>query len=188
MTSSWCVLYCLLLSSLVTSALKSLGFDFGTSGVRVIGISKDERVLHEESVRWSDNIFKGKDMEDSWLHGLYHLLGNVPTEQRRSLERICLSGTSASALIYDINKKCVSRKTRMYNYNIAQNGHSPEVVEKVNAAIKSYCPPSSPAAASTSSLAKLLCWHFEENLSKDERLCHQVLNNSCLHSISNFLK
>jgi len=161
--------------SLVNCAsLKSLGFDFGTSGVRVIGIGKDERILHEESIRWSDHIFTGKGTEDSWVHGLYHLLGNVPVDQRRSLERICLSGTSASALVYDIKKKSVSRKTRMYNYNIAQNGHSNEVVEKVNAAIKSYCPPSSPAAASTSSLAKLLCWHFEERFTQDERLCHQV--------------
>lgn len=177
-----------LIITALNSPLISLGFDFGTSGVRVIGIDKSKHIIHEEAVKWSDNtIFQNRNMEESWIHGLYHLLNNVPVNQRTSLERICLSGTSSSALIYDTKKKNVSRKTRMYNYNIAQNGHSTEIIDKVTAAIKKYCPLNSPAAAYTSSLSKLLCWHFEEKITENERLSHQVSKPSTLYLLYLFI-
>lgn len=162
------------LVSFSSKPLRSLGIDFGTSGVRCIGICENSIIGHEDAIKWSESYFDGLNLAEMWIIGLHKLLDGIPETKRQSIDRICLSGTSASCLIYDTETKKVSRLPKMYNYNVYSNCPDNMVKDKVKTILKEYCPPSSPANSPTSTLPKLLEWHFESSLKASERLCHQV--------------
>ena len=100
----------------------SLGIDFGTSGVRSCLIrpnlsykSKGD-ILHEGGILW-DETLPGDD-PDSWRKSLHLLFREIPANLRESIDSVCMSGTSSTALVYDSEKRKVSRRTRMYSFNI----------------------------------------------------------------------
>lgn len=93
------------LASLSSKPLRSLGIDFGTSGVRCIGICEDSIIGHEDAVKWSESYFNSLNLAEMWVVGLHKLIEGIPETKRQSIDRICLSGTSASCLIYDTELK-----------------------------------------------------------------------------------
>jgi len=151
----------------------SAGFDYGTSGARLCLINGANEILHEESISWSSLRDGRVDSSASWLDAMDILLNSTPTIYRNELFRLCVSGTSASALIFDLKNGRTSRPARMYNFNIMQ-GCNKEIGELCMKYLKLYCPINTPALASTSTLAKLLAWHLESPILPHERLVHQA--------------
>jgi sugar (pentulose or hexulose) kinase len=153
---------------------KAIGFDFGTSGVRCIGVDSENNIFHEDSIKWTSSEFSKLNLDEMWKRGLHFLLSKLPAKDSLLIDRICVSGTSASALIYDIKQKHVSRAPRMYNYNVYKDCKDLNTQIKVKDILKRYCPSTNPANSPTSTLPKLLQWHFESPLATTEYLCHQV--------------
>ena len=156
----------------------SIGFDFGTSGVRCCCIDENKNIVFDESVKWSNtNVFEPslKNLDDIWIKGLHYLLSTIPIVHRQSTIRICLSGTSGSVLLYDGDQKKVSHPPRMYNYDTYSiSNTSPEVINKVKHILSEYCPKNHPASLPTSTLPKFLAWHYENKINKNNYLVHQA--------------
>eukprot|EP01038_Epipyxis_sp_PR26KG_P005081 gene5081-7088_t len=150
----------------------SLGIDYGTSGVRGCLINSNMNIIHELSIPHTNN-----EVSDAvgWENSLNKLLeDSLPLQYRKDLVTICVSGTSASALVYNIKQKKISRNTRMYNYNVLDTNNNKSITgQQAMNCIKSYAPADSAVVASTSTLAKLLSWHFENPLLFEEKLVHQ---------------
>jgi len=156
-----------------------LGIDYGTSGVRGCIIDGSRTILEQASLKWDDDPAVGlkADNAQSWITALNLLLGQFSDDTRMHLDRICISGTSGSALIYDLETGHVTRGPQMYNYNVLDSSITDVQLLKCGAdalaMIKSCCPEGSPTAAATSTLAKLLTWHISAPLKQSERLLHQ---------------
>ena len=151
----------------------SAGFDYGTSGARLCLIDSSKKILHEESVSWSSLHKANVESGSSWLEAMDILLNSIPTMRRKEIFRICVSGTSASALIFDLKCSEISRSARMYNFNTMLQCKQ-EISDLCVKYLKLYCPVNSPASASTSTLSKLLAWHLETPILPHERLVHQA--------------
>ena len=156
----------------------SLGIDYGTSGVRGCIIDGSRAILEEVSFKWDDPVVGLEaDSAQSWIAALHLLLGQLSTGARRHLDRICISGTSGSALVYDRESRSVTRSPQMYNYNVLDSSITDLQLLKCGAdalaMIQACCPDGSPTAAATSTLAKLLTWHLATPLKHSERLLHQ---------------
>jgi len=156
----------------------SLGIDYGTSGVRGCIIDGSRAILEEVSFKWDDPVVGLKaDSAQSWIAALHLLLGQLSTGARRHLDRICISGTSGSALVYDRESRSVTRSPQMYNHNVLDSSITDLQLLKCGAdalaMIQACCPDGSPTAAATSTLAKLLTWHLATPLKDSERLLHQ---------------
>lgn len=151
------------------------GFDFGTSGVRCCLIDSARGIIHEDSILWT-NIRPANSlisMTDSWETATDLLLESTPIAFRGDVKRICISGTSSSALVYDLKHGIVSRQPRMYDFNVLQESGASNFGSRAMTAIQSVCPTGSAANAPTSSLAKVLSWNFESPFLSSERLLHQ---------------
>jgi D-ribulokinase len=95
-------------------------------------------------------------------------------ELRLKTQRICISGTSGSALIYNRQTKQVSRSTRMYNFNIFDH-HERIEADHILKQIESFIPTKNHVTKTgTSTLAKLLSWHLQQPFSMHDRLYHQA--------------
>jgi len=151
----------------------SLGFDFGTSGVRCCVINSQKLVLHEASISWSTIPSGNAGSSNSWSLALRDLINKIPRQICQQTSKISVSGTSSSVLLFDINTGKVSREPRMYDFNIMQNSQA-DISKEIMDKIKASSPPGSAAYASTSTLAKLLLWHFESPVLPSERLVHQA--------------
>lgn len=148
----------------------SLGVDLGTSGIRICLVdASNKNIVFESSSTWIL-----KNSPDSWKAGLNSIVDAITEDHRASIERICISGTSASALLFDTKERRVSRSARMYNFNVMERVGAklvgPEAMEK----IKEFAPPESTVNAPTSTLAKLLAWNIEQPLDAQEVLMHQA--------------
>jgi len=175
-----------------------------TSGARIsiieaVDINDDSREYQEvysQALTW-----KEYDDADAWWRAIETLFQGASSSSidLRSIQSICVSGTSASCLIVDRTTLEWTRRPRMYNYDVLAMGgrqsssSSQEEEEEPTAAMKAldlldqYAPPKHTARARTGSLAKLLTWAMEENktgdeetattttigLSDHESLCHQ---------------
>ncbi len=148
-----------------------LGYDFGTSGVRICLIDENYDVKFENSFNWKDKKVNVNDAL-AWKNAQYELLESIPLDYRKSIHSICSSGTSASCLIYDINQNKISREPRMYDYNVLKENENigKIVMNKLN----NFCPNGNAANAPTSTLAKVLAWQEEEPFKSTERLVHQA--------------
>ena len=165
-------------TSTLGPGIYSVGLDFGTTGARstVIDTSSLE-IVSEEHIEWSSMRSYSEYSHGCWQEALLTILNKIPKEQKENLGRICVSGTSASVLMYDLAEKRVTRAPRMYNFNVACSSQPPEVYEagmKAMEKINKAAPPGSPANAPTSSLAKLLSWHLEKPLTDTECMMHQA--------------
>ena len=114
------------------------------------------------------------EMSDSWEMAIDKLLERTPSTLRGDVQRICVSGTSSSALIYDINAEKVTRQPRMYDFNVLRELEPADYGVRAMTAIQSVCPTGSAANAPTSTLAKVLSWNMESSFSSSERLLHQA--------------
>ena len=154
----------------------SLGIDFGTSGVRSCLIdSQSLSVLHECSFGWQ-SLGEGSSVSSaaSWREALIRIMDGVPKNLRGGVRRVCCSGTSSSALLYDCSSGAVTRAPRLYNFNVLSDSPSPAAGKTALAQIAAACPPGSATNAATSTLAKLISWQLEAPLSSSERLLHQA--------------
>lgn len=152
------------------------GFDFGTSGVRCCMIDSFKAIAHEDSLSWSAIQASGSNqlVSQSWEIAMDQLLERTPANLRENVERICISGTSSSALVYDVESASVSRQPRMYDFNVLLQNEKSLFGEKAMTAIQRVCPKGSAANAPTSTLAKILSWNFEKPFATSERLVHQA--------------
>ena len=158
--------------SMVVSTSKSnsncfVGFDLGTSGIRVSVIDEEWEELFSSSLPW-----KEYDDVNSWLDGTHTLLERIPLTLRQQVQSICVSGTSASCLLIDATTgQPTSRsKPRMYNYDVTTT----EDGIRAMSILDTCAPEKHTTRATTSSLAKLLTWNQQKNIdSKRERLVHQ---------------
>ena len=151
------------------------GCDFGTSGARCCLIDSALGIIHEDSILWAnvrptDSLIS---MTDSWEIATDLLLESTPRVFRGDVKRICISGTSSSALVYDLERGNVSRQPRMYDFNVLHESGASNFGSRAMTAIQSVCPRGSAANAPTSSLAKVLSWNFESPYLSSERLLHQ---------------
>lgn len=165
-------------TSAVITPIKPLfyGFDFGTSGVRCCLIDSAREIIYENSLAWTD--LKSADsavkMSESWEIAIDNLLEKTPVGFRGDIKRICISGTSSSALVYDLQSGDVSRQPRMYDFNVLQQSSATDFGGKAMTKIQSVCTKGSAANAPTSTLAKVLSWNFESSFTPSERLLHQA--------------
>ena len=154
-----------------------IGFDLGTSGARMSIVEKknasgqfDEVVT--EALTW-DNTLQYDNAND-WRKAIDTLLSRAKgKEVMDRVKAICVSGTSATCLL--VERRCleVSRKARMYNFDVkAEQSSSTTAVDNVMKLIDKYVPEKHTARATTGTLAKLLLWSEEQSL-EDEVLCHQ---------------
>ena len=109
-----------------------VGFDLGTSGVRIsvleakqpsaISTSASNMLfeqVHSEAIPWKDNAHDDANM---WIESVFSLLENAKKSLQtlENVQSICVSGTSASCLLIDgknVGKPSRS-PSRMYNYNV----------------------------------------------------------------------
>ena len=172
------VLFGLAMASISATTLKPLfyGFDFGTSGVRCCLIDSVKSIVHSDSLSWSDICTTGSNINvvESWEIAMDQLLERTPLIHREFVERICVSGTSSSTLIYDMEMKSISRQPRMYDFNVLQQNAAEIKGEEAMRVIRLVCPEGSAANAPTSTLAKVISWNFEKPFSASERLAHQA--------------
>lgn len=156
----------------------SVGIDIGTSGARSCIIDKESlEILSEEHILWEDMI-KGASHSSPkcWQTAVFRLLWDIPADLRQNIERLCISGTSASVLMYDKATKQISRPPRMYNYNVITGltcENAKAIGAKAMEKIEKVAPPEHPVRSGSSVLAKLLAWHFEDPIKDTELLFHQ---------------
>jgi xylulokinase len=150
-----------------------IGFDLGTSGARMSIVEKksagrfDEVVT--EALSWDSSL--QFDNANDWRKAIDNLLSRAKGKGKIDrVKAICVSGTSATCLLVKRHTLDVSRKARMYNFDV--KAQSSTAVENVMALIEKYVPEKHTARATTGTLAKLLLWSEEKSL-VDEVLCHQ---------------
>eukprot|EP00981_Chlorochromonas_danica_P003459 scaffold654_cov207-Ochromonas_danica.AAC.44 len=179
----WLTILCLYHSQNTSFALVekrrsfSLGLDFGTSGVRACLLEKcgadhshdDQTIVHFESLSWDSQ--EDRSNPTAWIHALPRLLHRWPKSVREEIDSVSVSGTSATALLYDYKTKEVTRSPCMYDYSILQQAGSKDQSEQVMALLRGR---DASVASPTSTLAKLLSWHFQHSLLPSERLAHQA--------------
>jgi sugar (pentulose or hexulose) kinase len=156
-----------------------VGFDLGTSGARIsviesqVAASGGYQEVHAEAIRWDE---KGAyDDADAWMNAILRLFRGASENLGGlgSVVSICVSGTSATCLIINRDTKEVTRKPRMYNYDVVGSADDDSFSKEAMELLEKHAPPRHTARASTGSLAKLLTWIKEKPLAKNEVLCHQ---------------
>lgn len=158
-----------------------VGFDLGTSGARISVIesqasaAEDYKEVHSEAIRWDD---KGTyDDADAWMNAILRLFQGAANSLGglESVVSVCVSGTSASCLVINRDTKEVTRKPRMYNYDVIGSADQDKKIfaEEAMELLEKHAPPRHTARARTGSLAKILTWIKEKPLAKNEVLCHQ---------------
>lgn len=161
------------------------GFDLGTSGCRVSIIEPSLngfREVYNDSVTWKDcgRDSSGRyDDPESWWIAIQKLLKGCSSSSQSILDSvacICVSGTSASCLIADQTTLEVTRKPRMYNYDIvtsSKDSNDETSGMRTMKLLEKHLPPKHTARSSTGSFAKLVKWILQSPLKSNECLYHQ---------------
>ena len=169
---------CTLLLVLPATALAfcGLGFDFGTSGVRIAVLSPaspstaSPSLVHEAALPWPH---PGAVQEaEEWRKALLTLLDEIPASVRSCVARIAVSGTSASCLVVDRGTGAVRRPARLYNWDALRE--APTVGKQAQAILAEYAPPKHTTLSGTSTLMKVLAWQLEEAFHPQEVMLHQA--------------
>jgi len=138
----------------------ALGFDFGTSGARVIAVDKSGQQVEEASIQWSSNHDAANP--DAWRAAVDDLLFALPSSLRANVGQVCVGGTSATCLLVDGASGEPSRQpspTRLYNWSLDKDGAEElggELVGEARCLLDTACPSGHTARAGTSALAKLI--------------------------------
>jgi sugar (pentulose or hexulose) kinase len=177
-----------------------IGFDLGTSGARISVIqdtgkspqdadssssqspSQPFQEVYTQAIPWEGGAY---DDPRVWMDAVTTLLAGAAAGLPTALDSvmsICVSGTSASCLLVDGNDSTVTRKPRMYNYDVVQSASSESSATDASMhgvqaleLLLHYAPEAHTARSPTGSLAKLLAWNAERPLDNTgERLCHQA--------------
>jgi hypothetical protein len=156
-----------------------------TSGARISVIEKSATTasgfqeVYSQAIPWDD---KYDDAATWWttveelMFGASKGLGNL-----ESVASICVSGTSASCLVIDRNTQKVTRRARMYNYDVLASRTNNNNVDEDGTVygaqavkiLEKHAPPRHTARASTGSLAKLMAWAAQEPWKDSEVLCRK---------------
>jgi len=144
--------------SIVSCLASYLGFDFGTSGARSCIVDKNNNIIFENSMSWSE--VKNDFLHNDWLQALRFLIGRTEKDLINDVRNICISGTSSTSVIIDFEKSesdehiFVTRPARMYDYNVVQNDGI--VGEDTMKLLGKWCSKDNAAYAPTSALVSLL--------------------------------
>ncbi len=171
-------------SSPTTPPKYFIGFDLGTSGGRISIISRSStntinKQQHSTTFQevYNDSIQYTKyDDPQSWNTAIQTLLEKTPSELLQNTKAICVSGTSASCLLVDsLNGGKVTRRPKMYDYDITNQNDDidPTAHIHVQESIEKYVPKDHATRANTSTLSKLLHYHYCQSIAKNEVLVHQ---------------
>ena len=103
-----------------------VGFDLGTSGVRISVVEATDssssslvKEVHSHAISWKEN---ANDDANIWFESVEYLLEHAKQALTtlENVQSICVSGTSSSCVL--INGKNVGKPSRspsrMYNYNV----------------------------------------------------------------------
>lgn len=153
-----------------------MGFDLGTSGARVSIIQKTSQDQQRYAEVYSDSVFYDKyDDPLSWTNAIDSLISKTPSMFLASTKSICISGTSASCLLVDSITGKVSRQPKMYDYDISQTRTESDPIASFRTRewIDKFAPANHTARAATSALSKLLHYHADKKIQKNEVLAHQ---------------
>jgi sugar (pentulose or hexulose) kinase len=149
-----------LCASMAENAGCGLGFDFGTSGVRICVVDgRRQAILHEARVSYTEQ------SPDVWVDAMETLLDGIPATIRASISSVAVSGTSASVMLVDSRTGKVSRGPRMYDFAASHDAV---------ALASSVAPEGHTVRSATSTLAKILQWHQESPILSEERIAHQA--------------
>lgn len=127
--------------------------------------------VFSDSISWDGQY----DDPEAWMGAVRHLLKSA-SDCLAHTRSICVSGTSASCLMINRSGQQVTRKPRMYNYDImaSSSTEATKAAERAVELLDKHAPPRHTARAKTGSLAKLVSWALEEPLQEGEKLCHQA--------------
>jgi len=148
------------------------------------------REIYTQAVAWGDPSQKegassqSYDDPSAWMAAIETLLKGASkglesdknASPLASVKSICVSGTSASCLVVDVKSNKITRKPRMYNYDVVASrpeNEDPIHATKAMELLEKYAPERHTARARSGSLAKLLTWNQEKQLGDSEVLCHQ---------------
>ena len=119
------------------------------------------------------------DEPEAWYDAVQYLFDGMalklPRSKMKHVRAICISGTSSSCVLVQTlpSEKGTGLqptrgpKARMYNYVV-------QICTKTMQFLQQSVPERHTAQSVTSTLAKLISWHFEQPLDSNERLCHQA--------------
>lgn len=154
----------------------ALGFDFGTSGVRCCVVdARGQVVASPGGYAWSTAGERQQEAND-WVSALHAQLDALPAEVRKRVTRIAVSGTSSSMLLVDgdTSEPAKNRgRPRMYDFSVKKQA-SGASGEDALALISACAPEGHTVRSATSTLAKLLAYHYESPLAPGEMLAHQA--------------
>jgi sugar (pentulose or hexulose) kinase len=138
-----------------------LGIDFGTSGVRGIGIDQTKQVVATVSLPYPDHL---PSQAESWQSALFSLLQTLPVKVRSRLTRIAINGTSSTVVLCDRQGQPLANPLM---YDFACDASFVQDLTPI-------APAGHPVLAVTSSLCKALHWQRHRGLFPGDRLLHQA--------------
>ncbi|EFJ28318.1 hypothetical protein SELMODRAFT_146969 [Selaginella moellendorffii] len=139
------------------------GFDFGTSGARVVVIDKEGEILAERKRQYPA---ENPAAASGWKATLFALLEEIPVAFRARVGSICLDGTSATTMIVDRNTGELLSRPVLYNESCSQ---SLPFVHQI-------APANHTVLTGTSTLCKMVAWwqRAEKEQRKNAILMHQA--------------
>lgn len=135
-----------------------LGLDFGTSGVRAIAITEEQKIAQTMSL---DAIGQ---TPQAWRDALWHLLAELDSDIRQNLQAIALNGTSGTVLLCDA-AGAPTTEALLYNDD---RGRS------VLSSLANFAPPEHLVYSATSSLAKLIWFEAQGLVNQASYFLHQT--------------
>ncbi|XP_024531071.1 D-ribulose kinase-like [Selaginella moellendorffii] len=139
------------------------GFDFGTSGARVVVIDKEGEILAERKRQYPA---ENPAAASGWKATLFALLEEIPVDFRARVGSICLDGTSVTTMIVDRNTGELLSRPVLYNESCSQ---SLPFVHQI-------APANHTVLTGTSTLCKMVAWwqRAEKEQRKNAILMHQA--------------
>jgi D-ribulokinase len=139
-----------------------LGFDFGTSGARVIAIDPNTQILHEQSLVF--NSTQAVRDPQIWKAALFELVGSTPKAVRSQLKAIAINGTSSTVLLCDSQGEPL-RSPMMYG----DQGNLKLLEQLCAIAPANHC-----VLSASSSLVKLLTFQQQSEWAQAKYFLHQA--------------
>ncbi len=136
-----------------------VGFDFGTSGARLIALDQNYQIVHSIKIN-SQNYNNPED----WQEILFEMLARLPLIIKQRLNAIAFSGTSSTVLLCDKQGNILD-KPIWYNDSRGQT-----IIDKLT----EFVPKNNIALSPTSTLAKVYWWYQQSIFKQANYLLHQA--------------